>query len=121
MQPTGMSVNRCVAALKGLSGELDRVSLVGDDGPQAEMQPSWTLRALILDLALDVDLRHDAAARSCMSSIESDVYLPVIRNVLTLLRRAEAGETGTHRLAEAKELTRGALRTAVQLATHSGE
>jgi hypothetical protein len=121
MQPTGMSVNRCVAALTGLSGELDRVASYSDHLPDAGLPPSWSLRALILDLSLDIDLRRDAAAKSFMSAIESEVYLPVIRDVLSLLRLAEAGETETHPLAEAKERTQGALRTAVKLAAESGE
>jgi hypothetical protein len=124
-----MSVKRCVAALTGLSGELDRVETNGDARPSSgdaratnggaslTAMPPRSLRALIQDLALDVDLRHETAAQSLMSEIESEVYLPLIEKVLTLLRLVHAGDSSVQPVMEAKELTQSALRIAAQRAT----
>jgi hypothetical protein len=55
-----------------------------------------------------------------MSTIESEVYLPVIEKVLMLLRRADGSGPRAGQVAEAQELTHGALRTAAQRATDGG-
>jgi hypothetical protein len=115
MQPTGMSVERCIAALNTLNDELKQNSAyMGANGhPQQRMSPSPGNSTLEIarDLTLDIDLRHDAMSSALMSEIESSLYLPLIENVLALLKQISTGDANA--MDEARQLIQVALKSAI--------
>jgi hypothetical protein len=104
-----MSIERCIAALRILHDDLSRVGA----GATGEL-----FGQLLRDLTLDVDLRRDAPTRKLMSDVELDFYLPVIEQVLSLLRQIKTGLPLAHveLVNEALDLTQIALNKASQRA-----
>jgi hypothetical protein len=70
------------------------------------------------DLTLDVDLRRDAPSRELMSEVEVDFYLPVIEQVLSLLKQIKTSLPQAHveLVGEALDLTQISLNKASQRA-----
>ncbi len=93
MQPTGMSPQRCIVALRSLRDQLTvdpnvRVAteeLFNRAGAGAPLSDMATLKD---SLRLNIELRRERKATSGMSAIERDVYLPTIVGVLKLLEHA---------------------------------
>jgi hypothetical protein len=84
-----MSIDRCIAALRGLDDELRWMSTREDIEPaQPRSAGNARLGEFMRDLALDVDLRSGAAARASMSEVESELYFPAIKRVLSLATAA---------------------------------
>jgi hypothetical protein len=104
-----MSIERCIAALRLLHDDLSRVGA----GAAGEL-----LGQLIRDLTLDLDLRRDAPSRKLMSDVEIAYYLPVIEQVLALLKQIKTSMPLAHveLVNEALDLTQIALNKASQRA-----
>jgi hypothetical protein len=94
MQPTGMSPQRCISALKSLRAQLavrPGVSTVtGNQFDRASIRaPDDEIGALKGSLRLNIELRSEGSATDGMSVIEREVYLPAIVSILKLLERVE--------------------------------
>ena len=115
MQPTGMSLERCVAALNLLDGDLkiaeSKMDAAQNGAPALAPATPDALLHLVSDLTLNIDLRRDAASSLLMSDVESTVYFPLIEKVLKLLENKRMGKVDA--IGEARQLTRVALKTAI--------
>lgn len=91
IQPTGMSPQRCLSALRSLRSDLDRAYEVppAASADAVNILPGDELDSLKSDLMLDIDLRRGAGEQLHMTGIERTIYLPLITCVLALLSRIE--------------------------------
>ena len=91
IQPTGMSPQRCLAALRSLRSDLDRASAVpvAAAANALTVLPAEEIDSLKSELTLEIDLRRGASEELRMTAIERTIYLPLITRVLTLLSRME--------------------------------
>src|SRR5579883_448901 len=89
MQPTGMTPQRCLSAIRTIRNDLEHATGGKDEADRDVALLAEELHALRAALQVDADLRRDPADALRMSRVERTIYLPLIRCLIELLTRVE--------------------------------